>query len=291
MIGTSIRQGRTFDDTDTRSSPLVAIVNESMARAIWPGESAIGKCIRAGYGVDPSTLSNPMDAAASAPCREVVGVVKDSRARSLRAEGFEARQMQYYVPFDQVPAPPFPNFSEINGLFVQVRGDIDRARTEILRIAQKDLARPGFVKVIPYQDLIDPQLRSWRLGASLFTVFGAIALLIAAIGLFAVISYLVNQRTREIGVRIAIGATMGSLWRLIVLDSLKLVAIGIGTGIVAAMAAAPYLRDLLFQTAPWDLANLATAVTLLVAVTIVAALAPAWRAGRVDPLTALRADG
>jgi putative ABC transport system permease protein len=292
MMRVSLRQGRLFNERDTRSSPLVAIVNESMARTIWPNESAIGKCIRAGYPADMTGFADPMEAVAFTPCRRVVGIVRDSRARSIRGQGNEAGQMQYYVPFEQTPAPPSPNFSYAGGLFVQAdEADLDAIAGTVQRTIQSGLSRTAYVRVRRYQDLIDPQLRSWKLGASLFTLFGALALAIAAVGLFGVISYVVSQRTRELGVRIALGATRRRMWRLVILDALRLVAIGIGAGTLAAMAAGPLVRDMLFRTSPWEPANAIVAIIVLLSVAIVAAALPAWRAGRLDPLTALRADG
>jgi predicted permease len=292
MMRVSLREGRMFNERDTRSSALVAMVNESMARTIWPNEPALGKCIRVGYPANMADEMDPMEAVALAPCREVVGIVRDSRARSIRGEGNEARQMQYYVPFEQIPAPPFPNFGFANGFFLQAaEPDLDRVAAEVHRVVQTGMTRSGFVRVKRYQDLIDPQLRSWRLGASLFALFGALALGIAAVGLFGVISYLVGQRTREMGVRIALGSSPRRMWRLVIGDALRLVGVGIATGIVAAMAAGPLVRDMLFRTSPWEPANAGVAILVLLTVTVAAAALPAWRAGRVDPLEALRADG
>lgn len=290
MMGVSLRQGRLFNERDQRSGPLVVLVNESMARTIWPGESAIGKCVRAGYAPELLAVMSPMEAVAHAPCREVVGIVKDTRARSLRGEGNEARQMQYYVPFEQVPAPPSPQFAIANGMFVQT-DDPSRVGDRVRLSIQRGLERSAHVRVRRYQDLIDPQLRTWRLGASLFSLFGALALGIAAVGLFGVISYLIGQRTREIGVRVALGASRRRVWSLVIVDALKLVAGGMGLGTIAAMAAGPLVRDMLFRTSPWEPANAAAAIAVLLGVTVVAAVVPAWRAGRVDPLAALRADG
>lgn len=290
MMGVLLRQGRLFNQRDRRGSPLVVLVNESMARTLWPGESAIGKCIRAGYAPDLLEIMSPMEAVTHAPCREVVGVVKDMRARSLRAEGHEARQMQYYVPYEQVPAPPSPQFAVANGMFVQA-DDPARVSGLVQLAIQRGLERSAHVRVRRYQDLIDPQLRTWRLGASLFSLFGALALGIAAVGLFGVISYLIGQRTREIGVRIALGASRRRVWSLVIVDAIKLVAGGIVVGAIAAMAAGPLVRDMLFRTSPWEPVNAVTAVAVLLLVTALAAVLPAWRAGRVDPLGALRADG
>ena len=198
--------------------------------------------------------------------------------------------MQYYVPFEQVPPPPIPQFAEVSGILVQVSGDADRAMSSVQRAIQSTSVVPVFARVQAYQDLLDPQLRSWRLGATLFSVFSALALGIAAVGLFGVVSYLITQRTQEIGVRLALGATRGGMWRMVVRDALRLVTVGIVVGGGVAIAAGPAVRGMLFQTSPWEPANLVTAIVVLLVVTVVAALWPAWRAGRVDPLVALRAD-
>jgi putative ABC transport system permease protein len=142
-----------------------------------------------------------------------------------------------------------------------------------------------------YQDLIDPQLRSWRLGATLFSAFSVLALGIAAVGLFGVVSYVVTQRTQEIGVRLALGGTSQTIGRLIVGDALRMVSIGVAVGVVCALAAGPIVASMLFQTSPREPASIAVAGLVLIAATLVAAAWPAWRAGRVNPVVALRADG
>jgi predicted permease len=114
MMGVIAREGRLLTDGDGRGTPPVVLVNETMARTVWPGESAIGKCVRAGHTFPPG--EDPMAAAASLPCREVVGVVRDSRARSLRTDGDEAALMQYYVPFAQLPPTPAPDPSAVHAI-------------------------------------------------------------------------------------------------------------------------------------------------------------------------------
>ena len=290
MMRVRALQGRLFDERDTRNGPLVVLVNESMARHLWPGQPALGKCIRAGYGAGVPLGFGAGNPAATAPCREVVGVVRDSRARSLRPDGNEAKFMQFYVPFEQLPRPPAPNYFAINGLLVQVAANAEGVSAAVQRAIQTGSNVPLYARVRPYQELLDPQLRSWRLGASLFSVFSFLALAIAAVGLFGVVSYSVAQRTRELGVRIALGASRALLWRLVVLRAVALVGIGLGAGTIAALAAGPAIRGLLFQTQPWEPANLAAAALTLLAVTVIAALWPAWRAGRVNPMVTLRTD-
>ena len=289
MMNVQLVGGRLLTKRDGRGAPLVVLVNESLARTAWPNETPLGKCLRAGFGTFPPTGdANPAE---SAPCRTVVGVVRDSRARSLRPEGNEDRIMQYYVPFDQLPESPRPDNAQVMDLVVRVRGDLDAGAMAVQRTIQSTSAVPVYARVRAYQDLIDPQLRSWRLGARLFTALGALALVLAVVGVFGVVSYAVTQRTREIGVRLALGGTRVGVGRLVVGDALRMVTSGIVIGTLAALGAGPLVASLLFQTSPREPVSLSIAAAVLMAATVLASGWPAWRAGRVDPVEVLRADG
>ncbi len=287
MMGVQLRDGRQINERDAAGTPLVVLINESMAQTVWPGQNALGKCVRTGYA---SPDVDPEDMAAAAPCREVVGIVRDSRARSLRLDGNEGKLMQYYVPFAQLPAPPMPNFNVVHGILVRTGGDPAQLASSVQRMIQGTSALPVYARVRPYQYLIDPQLRSWRLGATLFPVFGALALGIAAVGLFGVISYLVTQRTQEIGVRLALGGTRSAVGGIVVWDAVRMTSIGAIAGVMMAMAGAPLVQSLLFQTSARDPLSAIVAAAVLLVVAAGAAVIPAWRAGQVSPLTALRTD-
>jgi predicted permease len=289
MMDVRLEEGRLFTHTDTTGTPLVVLVNETMARTIWPDVSAIGKCVQAGHAPDPLGM-DPMTAAALLPCRTVVGVVRDSRARSLRTEGNEAKLMQYYVPIGQAPPAPFPGIPNIHGLLVRTAGEPERAVAQVQRIIQGTSPYPVYARVTPYQALIDPQLRSWRLGATLFSAFGLVALAIASVGLFAVVSYLVSQRTREIGVRLALGGSSSRVARLVIRDAVRMAGVGGLVGIGLAIAAGPLVQSMLFETSAREPSILLAAALVFLAVTVCAAAIPALRAGRVSPMTVLR-DG
>ncbi|MES2177881.1 MAG: ADOP family duplicated permease [Gemmatimonadota bacterium] len=291
LMDVQLIRGRLTTGRDRRGAPLTVLVNESMARTLWPGESALGKCVRAGFGAGFPPADDGTNPADGAPCREVVGVVADSRARSLRPERKEDRIMQYYVPFEQLPDSPMPDQPSVMGLILRARGDLSSARVLVQNTIQSSSAVRVFAKVRPYQELIDPQLRSWRLGASLFSAFSALALAIAAVGLFGVISYIVTQRTNEIGVRLALGGTAPVVTRMIVRDSLRLVGLGIGIGVLAAVCAGPLIEGMLFQTSSREPLSIAMAGGILVLTTLLAAGWPALAAGRVDPVVALRTEG
>jgi predicted permease len=284
MLGVRLRQGRLFTASDRHGSPLVVLVNETMARKLWPGERALGKCIRVGYGAgEPSPVAPP-----TLPCREIIGVVADSRARSLVPSGSEAELMQYYLPFGQLPPLPMPDVPEVTALLVRVSGDLDRMAGQVQRAIQA--SAPVYARVRPYDDLMEPQRRPWRLGATLFSTFGALALCIAAAGLFGVVAYAVAQRTREIGVRLALGGRPASVARLVIAQALRMVGLGLAIGIAVSLAIAPVARSLLFETSPWDPVAAAFSMVVLLMVGVLAATVPAWRAAHVSPSIALREE-
>lgn len=289
LMDVRLLQGRLFDATDRAGSAYVVLVNETFAREVWPSESALGKCVRAGH--DPGVEPTGGMASATLPCRTVVGVVRDSRARSLRPVNREVSLLQYYVPFGQQPEFPFADdMPKVSGILVRVAGDPARMTQPVQRFLQANSSTPVYARVRPYQELIDPQMRPWRLGATLFVAFGALALAIAAVGLFGVVSYIVSQRTREIGLRLALGGTSRIVSGWVVMAALRMVAIGVVVGLVAALAAGPRVQGLLFQTAPYDMGVLLTAAGALLLVTLAAATVPAWRASRVSPMVALRVE-
>ena len=290
MMGVTLVAGRLLTDRDTRASAPVVLVNESMARNLWPGESAIGRCVRAGHPPGEPDPDGFMDLAASLPCREVVGVVRDSRARSLRAVRDEARLMQYYVPFEQLPSPPFPDVADVHALLVQTVGDAREHIATVQRAIQGASSRPVYARVQPYQDLIDPQLRSWRLGAAVFSALGLLALGIAAVGLYGVISYLVGQRLREIGVRLALGGPRASVGGLVVRDAVRMAGIGVAVGIAIALIAAPLVEAMLYETSARDPVIAGAAAGAMLVIAVVAAAVPAWRATLVSPMSALRVE-
>jgi ABC-type antimicrobial peptide transport system permease subunit len=160
---------------------------------------------------------------------------------------------------------------------------------EIRRVLQG--AFPGATpRITRMSDVLEPQYRPWRLGATLFTVFGMLALVVAAIGIYSSVSYGVSQRVHEFGVRVALGARAGDVMRHVIGQGVRTVAFGIALGVVLTLAAGRLVASLLYGVSPADPVAMAAVVVLLLGVSIAAALFPAWRASRVDPITALRAD-
>jgi len=265
-MGTRLRRGRAFTAGDTRNAPLVMVVSESMARKLWPGRDAIGQCVRMGEE--------------KSPCTQVVGIAQDIKRGSLSDD----EGLQYYLPIDQQER------SIGGGVFVRVRGEAKSYSDQIRRELQKVMPGASYVSVTPLDNILGGQTRSWTLGATMFTVFGILALIVAAIGLYSVIAYNVVQRTHELGVRVALGAQSPDVVRLVVGEGLRVSVAGIVIGTVVALGASRYVGPLLFRVSPRDPLVLSGVAATLVAVAILASVLPAWRATRVDPSVALRAD-
>jgi ABC-type antimicrobial peptide transport system permease subunit len=192
------------------------------------------------------------------------------------------------VPFGQNPEHPNPNSSYVNALLVRVAGDPDRMAPVVQQAIQGTSSTLIFAHVRPYQDLLDPQLRPWRLGATLFSTLGALAVAIASVGLFGVVSYLVSQRRKEIGIRLALGGRPAAIAGLVFQLAARMVMIGVGAGTVVALLAAPAVQSLLFATSAREVGIVAGAAAVLLLVTFVAAIGPAWNATKVSPLTVLQ---
>lgn len=266
VVGTRIVRGRGFTTADRGEAGRVAVVSESMARVLWPSVDPIGQCFR-------------MDAATK-PCTRVIGVAEDAVQQSIQ----DTERLLYYIP-DEGPPPMRPG----NRLWIRFADGDPSSQIEVVRRAlQRVIPAPGYVTVSRLQDSVNSQRRSWMLGATMFVAFGALALVVAAVGLHGVIGYSVTQRVHELGIRIALGAQRGDVVRLVVAQAVGLVAVGLAIGIVVALAAARWVQPLLFDESARDplvLVGVATAVGI---VTLVASSGPAVRATRADPSSALR---
>src|SRR5262245_14351907 len=291
ILGIRIVEGRKLTAQDDRG-PLVVVVNETMARRTWPGESAIGRCIRIGFDpdFDPETATGPPTPSAKVPCREVVGVAHDTRQRSLVPSGNEDHLMQYFVPFSQVPFPPFvPNPDRgAWGLLLQFDADVAAVAPTIRRTIVGNRTDLPFVRVRPYSQLLDRQMRPWRLGTALLALFSALALSVGAVGLYAAFSHAVTIRRREMAIRIAIGARPRGVIAMILRESVVLAGAGIIGGWIAAVIGARWLQSLLFDTSRADPIVLGGAAIVMLAVAVAATLVPARTASRADPASLLR---
>ena len=261
-MGTRILRGRGISAQDTRAAPRVMVVSDAMAKALWPGQDAIGQCVKVG---------------ADTTCRYVVGVAENIKSQHLGDDP----TMFYYLSAAQF-------HPEKAGLFVRVRGDGARFAEAIRRRLQQLMPGSSYVTVTPLREILGAQTRSWELGATMFLAFGALALVLAAIGLYSVMAYNVAQRTQELGVRAALGAQQQDLVRLVLNEGLKMATVGIVIGVVIALAGGQWLGPLLFQESPHDPLVFGFVALLLLGVTVAASIIPSRRAARVDPIVALR---
>ena len=269
--GTRLLRGRGFSSADRAGAPLVIIVSDGMARALWPTEDAIGNCVRIRSG--------------TSPCRTVVGVAESERLANL---GDDA-SLVFYIPDAQTADPEWRDPQKVR-LYVRVRGAAAAHGEAVRRDLQAVLPGSIYLVVQPMMSVLAPVTRSWRLGATLFAAFGALALTLAAIGLYSVVAYGVAQRTHEIGVRVALGARVADVMALVVRDALRAVVVGLVIGMCFALAAGRWLGPLLFRVSPRDPLVFAAVTAALLGVALAASCLPAIRASRVDPAIALRSD-
>jgi predicted permease len=258
-----ILRGRSFDSRDAREdAPKVIVISADLARRLWPDRDPIGREVRIGNG----------------NVHRVVGIAAPARILTL---GLDPRPAMYFSS-DQVLWDP---------MVVVARSGVGTNLAPVLRGVVADLypLLPLFsgstMEELIARDAAQPRLTAWMVG-----VFAGLALLLAAIGLYGVIAFLVTQRTQEIGVRMALGARPASVLRLVLGRSARLAAIGIAIGLLAALAAGPILGSLLFGVRPRDPLTLATAGVVLFLLSLTASYLPARRATRVDPVVALRAE-
>jgi putative ABC transport system permease protein len=265
-MGTRILRGRGITSTDVDGAPRVAVVGQSMATVLWPGQDPIGKCMRVG-------LTDTV------PCTYVVGVAEDIHSQSIERES----QLYYYYLSGAQWKP------HDGGLFV--RGRNAKQLLEPLR-HRLQLEMPGtsYVAVVRLSDFVDAKMRSWIVGANVFTAFGALALILAAVGLYSVIAYNVMQRRHELGVRLALGAGQSRVLRLVAMEGVRVAAAGVAIGTVIALVGVRWIGPLLFDQRPTDPRVFGAVITTMLAVAATASLIPAVRASRLDPKRALQSE-
>lgn len=263
-LGISLPWGRAFGDEDGPGDPAVVIVNETAARRFWPGESPLGKRLRFKEGE---------------PWREVVGVAADGKYRTL---GEEPRPF-IYRSFRQ----DYSSFVTLAVAGTADEADLLRAVRHEVETLDPDV--PLF-DIRTVSEHLSIMLFPARLGAWLLAAFGALGLVLASVGLYGVVAYAVSQRTREVGIRRAIGAQNGDVLRLIVREGMALVAVGSAVGLAVALVAARGLGSLLYGVHPADPVTFVAVPLLLAGVALLANLLPARRATAIDPMEALRRE-
>ena len=269
-MGMQLLAGREFESSDTFPSERVVIVNETFAKRMWPGESALGKQVKQGWPETPESF---------APWRRVVGVVNDIKLNGVDQD----TPMQAYLPFPQSP-------SRSVALVVRTSvepGSVGPAVTGALHSLDRELP---VTRVLTMKQLMSEALARQRLSTVILALFAGVAIILAAVGLYGVVSHGVTERTREIGVRMALGAQRSSVMRLFVLNGVKMAVAGTALGLAGAYLLTKWIATLLFEVKPTDPVTFAGVASLLLAVAALACYIPARRAARTDPLRALRVD-
>jgi len=265
-MGITILKGRDFTDADTKDAPRVALIDEEFARRYWPNEEALGKHIRPG-GNDPRN-----------PLVEIVGIVRRVKMEGLNQE---SDRVQSYYPFRQLPA---------NGLTIVIKTSHDPmsiapAVREQVRAIDPD--QPIY-NLNSMEQLRADSIAPERLNLMLFTCFAAVALTLASVGIYGVMSYAVTQRTHEIGIRMALGAQPRNVLGMVVRQGMALTITGLAFGIGGALLATQLMASLLFGVSATDPLTFVTIPLLLAGVALGACFVPARRATKVDPMIALR---
>jgi putative ABC transport system permease protein len=268
-MGISLLAGRDFTDRDDERSERVIVVNRTLAERYASIESILGRRIRIGQGEEQDW-------------RTVVGVTSDSRQWDLTQDV----PPEIYFPYTQNPA----SFYLTTTLVVASRERPDRLQPQVERAVWSAAGEIPIVDVRTMERILSDHVAPRRFTSLLFGAFAALALVLAAIGLYGVLSYTVSQQTVEIGIRAALGASRGDIGRLVLFRGARLVGLGLLIGLGAALLARGLLEGLLFRVTPYDPATFALVSLFLILVALVAVVLPARRAARLDPLLALRSE-
>ncbi len=275
----SIVRGREFTDADRHATLPVAIINDVMARRMWPNENPIGQRIVLGHGIGPQFEDEPV--------REIVGVVGSIRENSLDAPP----GAEMYEPIAQLPdvANAFVAVGSPMAWIARTR-NAPRAVAPTLQNALRQAVGLPVSSVLPLDEIVARSLFRQRFAMWLMTVFGGAALLLASIGLYGLMGYAVEQRIREIGIRLALGAESSRIARMVVWQGLRLTLVGTITGLLVALVATRAIARLLYGVAPSDPLTFSAVLMVVGGVAALAVWLPARRASRVDPVVALRCE-
>ena len=263
-----LRRGRLFNENDGKDAPLVALINETMARKFWPNQDPIGKRLK---------VDGPDE---KLPWARIVGVVGDVRQMNLN----EPARQEMYFPYWQGQH----NWMVPRDLVIRTSGDPQNLAGSVRHAVWSVDRDQPVSNVMTLDDLLDQEVAQRRVQAMLLAALAGLALVLACVGIYGVLSYLVTQRTQEIGVRVALGADAAHVFRTVAGQGMGLTAIGIGTGLVASLLLSRLLMSLLFGVNPTDLVTYLGSVAVFTAVALLACYIPARKAAKVDPMIALR---
>ena len=275
-----IVRGRDFTENDKAGAPGVALINQALAKQLWPNEDPVGQHIQCGQGIGPDFVGEPE--------RQIVGIVADSHNTGL---GKPAEPMMM-APIAQVPDGYAAAYSNIQPLFWLVRTHDDPHASIPTITEQLRVASNGFpvAHIRTMDEVMGRSTARQNFNMLLLAIFGAVALILAAIGIYGLMSYSVEQRTREMGIRLALGADRAALRRLVVGQAMRLTVAGVVLGLAAGAGLTRLIASFLFGVTAWDLPAFIAAPVILLAVALIAVWLPSARASRVDPMEALRSE-
>jgi hypothetical protein len=273
VLDIPILHGRSFSAAEAVTGAPLAIVSETLARELWAGKSGIDQILRLAPGLRRREGSRDFT---SYPMVKVIGVARDVNTGIMDTD---ISRRLIYLPTDEQDAGSF--------LLLRASGDPDLARQRIDQ-ALMTSAPGGVERIIRLQQFLEGRAYPFRVASWIAAVLGTLALLLTASGMYGVLSYLVEQRVRDIGIRMALGATLPSIIGPVVLQSLRLASVGIVIGAVLAICASRVLASALIMMNTWDSAAYAGAFLIAGSACILASLVPSWRATRVDPISTLR---
>jgi macrolide transport system ATP-binding/permease protein len=261
----ALLRGRRFSDADSEKSPLVAIINQTMAKKFWPNQDALGKHFSA--------------KGASGPFMQVVGIVRDAKSQSL----MEDPHAFYYVPLEQ-------SYNSLRTIHVRARVPPESLAPQIESVIHQVVPDLPVTEVKTMNEALEGAngFFLFRFGAQLTSTMGLLGLILAVVGIYSVVSYAAAQRTQEIGIRVAMGASPREILKMVLRQGLSAVGIGLAVGLLVAFAGTRVMSNLIVGIKPTDPLTFVVVVGLLTAIALFACWIPAHRATRIDPLVALR---
>jgi predicted permease len=272
-MGVRLQRGRFITPQDDENAPIVVDIDDIFARTYFPQEDPIGKHLHlAGFGVEA----------------EIVGVVGHVKQWGLDADAKSAIEAQFDYPFMQLPEKLMPLAADAVAVVLRTEGDPTAIMIDVRRAVSELDSREVVYNVQTMNEVVSNSFAAWRLSMILLGVFATLALVLACVGIYGVISYLVGQRTHEIGVRMALGAQPSDVLRLVIGHGTEMALAGVAMGVVAALGLTRLMTNQLFGVSTHDPLTFAGVAALLMLVAVAACYIPARRAMRVDPMIALR---
>jgi predicted permease len=274
-MGVTLQRGRFITAQDDEHAPVVIDIDDVFARTYFPNENPVGKHLHlAGFEVEA----------------EIVGVVGHVKQWGIDADAKSAIEAQFDYPFMQLPEKLMPLAANSVAVVLRTQGDPTTVMNSVRQAVAEIDSRELVYNVQTMNQIVSNSFAARRLSMLLLAVFASLALVLACVGIYGVISYLVGQRTHEIGVRVALGAQQSDVLKLVLGHGAKMALLGVAVGLLAALALTRLMSNQLFGVSPHDPLTFAAVATLLMLVALAACYLPARRATRVDPIIALRHD-